>query len=728
MTYSFIDSSEKSHLFSGKLDGSLSRSKMTIQSNSTLLFSIRSSKDLKQTSSFFLKFKVTAYGHDKLTTPVQFSDLSEVLSGGLIAKHLARVYLQRTVELDRLVDAITHKPALLPPQKPTSSSASIKEDYASSPSQTDVPNKSFLFFGYQYQFSVASSMQSLSDSLSADKNRLLTDMNSVFYKVLFRGGFFDEKSTVNSQNSKLLEFLNSLSNYVAQVRSISESDSDYSKFEPTTNCVRNFMRQYDSGFESEQKLLESCRTRIGGLAVTELVVRIFCALIWHNPSLNYERMFDEQEQSVFCESVAKIYKAADSTRKFIVEQQQLFKTEVTKSSKSLLEILNEKAVYLLKFERIPDYLVKYELLTKIKHSQQDHSQQFMRQPDAGAQNSTNPVKKEAQRAAAKKTVTHFPKSDLYESYNLVFDFIFQTNLACLDFVTSIVHMKHISACQINANFSLALTHLENILKQDSVGLTANSKSKIECLLIFLANFFSSSSSLLTILASKNQQNFAPHSSVKALKAKINFPPMLKFNLTHYTEHLYACGLACEQQMKICYFAFVKLILDFSASLKKQQADADSSLSTCLDCYLTSLLDIDWELFDMHFLDESNIVDFLLENACRLMPIKHYNDRAGKTNSRVLEDAFDLSKQTFQAMLNESKTTNSGAGVQAVVSSDQASKNSIYKLVKMFDEDKRERERVEDRENEASNEKAKQETDTCEGKKYFFVCLIKNRKN
>jgi hypothetical protein len=187
---------------------------MTIKSNSYIIFSIRSNKDLKQTSSFLLRFKVTAYGHEKLTTKVRFNDLTTVLTS-LLGAHFSRVFLQRNLEISN------EQPMAI-----KDTSHKITEDGSMTTPSAD-NNKAFMLFGYQHQLSVASSMQSINNTLNADKNRLINDLNSNFYKVLFRGGFnerhfhlYDKNDNLAANadtlgpNSRLLTFLNNLSGYL----------------------------------------------------------------------------------------------------------------------------------------------------------------------------------------------------------------------------------------------------------------------------------------------------------------------------------------------------------------------------------------------------------------------------------------------------------------------------------------------------------------------------------
>lgn len=96
-TYLFIDSYQKNHGFMGKLGSSNWKTTMEIKSNSSLVFSIRSNKDLKSSSLFNLKFTVRAYGYENASLQrvnVYEGELCEAVEATLGA-HLSRLYAHR---------------------------------------------------------------------------------------------------------------------------------------------------------------------------------------------------------------------------------------------------------------------------------------------------------------------------------------------------------------------------------------------------------------------------------------------------------------------------------------------------------------------------------------------------------------------------------------------------------------------------------------------------------
>lgn len=237
--------------------------------------------------------------------------------------------------------------------------------------------------------------------------------------------------------------------------------------------------------------------------------------------------------------------------------------------------------------------------------------------------------------------TQIPKSDLYPSYNLVFEFLFQTDPSCLASVNKILDLKRQNAIQISTNFQLVLKHVKNVLKSK----TESSIYKLNVVLNLLSSFLS---------LSNNQS--------RTIKSNFTFPPSLNLNLDHYTDYLYGCGLEMEQEIKRDYFSLVGELISFTKTLRHDNSIHLAS-STCpitsLECYLTCLLNINWELSDIDFLNEMKITEYLLDNAARYLPIKQYTekDESGccKTSSQVLEDAFDLSHAKFQKLLTTQKS-------------------------------------------------------------------------
>lgn len=154
---------------------------MTIHSNFTLVFSIRSNKDLRASSTFFVKFTVRAFGFEKPIGRVLSWDLTEAVECTLGA-HMSRVYSRRMNMHDFDQPSITR--------------------------------------AHQHHH------QRIDESSSS---RFL-DFNSQFYKVLLRGGRISEgdESGIesNDDDARLIRFLRKLARFVENT----ENEPHVSKF------------------------------------------------------------------------------------------------------------------------------------------------------------------------------------------------------------------------------------------------------------------------------------------------------------------------------------------------------------------------------------------------------------------------------------------------------------------------------------------------------------------
>ena len=80
----------------------------------------------------------------------------------------------------------------------------------------------------------------------------------------------------------------------------------------------------------------------------------------------------------------------------------------------------------------------------------------------------------------------------------------------------------------------------------------------------------------------------------------------------------------------------------------------------LSCFTVNWLNIDWDLFDLKFLDEFNIIGYLLKTSFNSMPIRYFKCEKNQTNSQVLEETFKLSRETFNLNNNNNNGSNSTA--------------------------------------------------------------------
>ena len=357
-TFSFIDSNDRSHLFSGKIGSSSWKEKMEIKSNTYIVFNIRTNKDLKLNSLFYLKFTVRAIGFDQLSKNVLFRDLTESLTC-LFGSHLSRSYSER-FNMNELGVSTKQESILERKLSKIDETSAATED-----NQLVSGCQNLMLCGYQHQLSVQSSTLAIGGSINTHKNKLL-DLNSSFYRTLLRGGFNDlnkslyetassdydlSKSNPDStEDIELLKLLNKMTNFFEVIANGLGEEDDAKE-------VRSFLKLYEKNFESNAMAVSYAKSKMGGLSITELIMRIFAVLIWHHPAIKYQDLFNAENEFKRNEHVAHALKAAESTRVFIIEQQQLFKIKRSNSTgnnsesgskkASLIDILNEKVLYSL---------------------------------------------------------------------------------------------------------------------------------------------------------------------------------------------------------------------------------------------------------------------------------------------------------------------------------------------------------------------------------------------
>ena len=222
------------------------------------------------------------------------------------------------------------------------------------------------FYNYTPESSTAPSEL---NSSTIDKDHYINDLNSEFYRILFRGGiscnnkqqnrFSNAASRIN--NSKLLAFLKRLANFYKTIDTEAENVD-----------LLDFMKLYDTkSFTSNKTAFIYAKDKAGGIKLSELILSIFAALIWHQPSIRYEQLFKTTDSNkvvpVRNDLVSQALKIAESTRMFIIGQQHQLKLKQQSnatcdkgSSPSLIDIIHERVMYLLKVERLTERLVKYE--------------------------------------------------------------------------------------------------------------------------------------------------------------------------------------------------------------------------------------------------------------------------------------------------------------------------------------------------------------------------------
>ena len=533
---------------------------MEVKSNSFVVFNIKSNKDLKQISTFNLKFTVSAIGFDHLTGKFHLKDLTELITC-LFGSHLSRCYSSRFSLVPVIEKLCENKSKLTEPTKSGSETAEVQ-----SAAVLNTDSKTNPFFAYQ---KITTTTSSLSGSLSAssiNRNKISNDYNSDFYRILFRGGL----NLPNTPgNIKLLELLRSIFNF-------------YDENELTDMTIK-FMTLYDKNFHSKVNACAFARNKLGGLSVSELVLKIFVALIWQNPSVKYEDLFNKDNELLFNEKIAHALKTAEATRSLIIEQQQQFKMKNLSQNllqKSQIDLIGEKALYLLKFDRVDEYLHKYELSQSGFDGEETLGSNSEVKP-----NLNSPSKKKS--SSSSSILARLPKSDSYPAMTLVLEFLFDKHIDNLDFLDSILKTKSDNANMICRNLELTTKYLKSLYNE------AECVQNLENILLFLSSFFGYRS-----------VNDKPEPKL------IAFPPSLKHQTVHYMQSLYGCGTLVESELQRAYYEHLEFLVKFNCgdvnSTNTDNAIIDR-LKTRLKAFQTCLIDVDWQVYDWKFVNDLRLI-------------------------------------------------------------------------------------------------------------------------
>jgi len=239
-----------------------------------------------------------------------------------------------------------------------------------------------------------------------------------------------------------------------------------------------------------------------------------------------------------------------------------------------------------------------------------------------------------------------PKCDSNSPINLIFQFIFDNTSQpnSLEIIQKILAAKKENASLIARSLELATKFLENIHDSNILDKRKVLRS-LEFLLTFLSCFFSNSS---------NNKN------ISIIQASKLFPFTLQFRLAHYMQNLYGCGLEQESNIRSGYYKFVNFLLNVEdrfrnyISSDRLANNLLERLNLRFNGFLVNFLDMDWELYDWKFLNESKIIGYLNKNSISTIPITNYTNNGTQTASDVLEEAFSFNKEEFEKKLKKNQ--------------------------------------------------------------------------
>lgn len=454
------------------------------------------------------------------------------------------------------------------------------------------------------------------------------------------------------------------------------------------------------------------------------MVRIVSAMIWHNPSIRFSDLFTnngEPDDEPTAHTKPKLnshvlaaFKYVESTRISVMRRQQqhhIQQQQSTNSSidtkklstsakltKNLIESISLRADYLLDVKRLDESMLTNETFLKpriIQTTTYDSSCSGLKENNTVSNNNG---------AAQTPSKQKPPKCESHPIYSIVFDFVFDGGDDDLDVADELTHLNDLLATKrcnaelLAENLELVQAHIASDLANTTTSCENHSMAKqnIETLLVFLSSFFSTSSqNQFTVegtqamkpvvsnqtggvstnntagVASSSSATVGKKNGVESIDPVALFPPSLKFQPNNFMDSLYGCGVEVERRLRKAYFALVKCLMNYANALKLLTSSPSSTsstnlnrLETSLNCYITVLLSVDWDLDDLPYLNscDLNVVDYLIDTSCRYMPITSnwsavMNDLAGKykTPSDLLEDLFALSRERFQEAVKKSTT-------------------------------------------------------------------------
>lgn len=314
--------------------------------------------------------------------------------------------------------------------------------------QTDPKKNPFLL----YQ---AETIPRASNNNILETDHYLLNFNSEFYRIMFRGGIASNKNKRTNlktdNNMKLLSFLNKLMNFYKSI-----------DVEPEDTDVLEFLRLYDAkSFTSTKSALIYAKGKAGGIELSELILSIFCCLIWHQPSIKYDHIFktsDSKAVPIRNEMITEAFKIAESTRMPIIEQQQLYKRTQVEESPALIDIISEKVKYLLQFNRLSERLLNYETKKTNRTASTGNETVFDKevQPTNHKKRKhssiiSNIQSKQKQCSVYRKKLpilNRLPKCDGNQSVSMIFEFIFDNQVKSLDEIEKILAWKSLHALLI----------------------------------------------------------------------------------------------------------------------------------------------------------------------------------------------------------------------------------------------------------------------------------------
>ena len=231
------------------------------------------------------------------------------------------------------------------------------------------------------------------------------------------------------------------------------------------------LSRLDASLASHESAVRAAKTRIGGTKLAQLVLSMFAALVWHTSSLTYANLVASTNNAAV-RVAAQALKAAESTRSFVLEQEQkrmlqhYSATPVAAdvaSTRSLVDSVADKAAFLLTFERAR----VDEALVDVKHCCCHSSTTSTTTTPTGDAHQADAYPTTSDNACTQAKChnerSHLPflrhaaatsAGSVPASFRCVFEFLFDEDINRLDVIDDVLKAKRVHADLVARNFDM----------------------------------------------------------------------------------------------------------------------------------------------------------------------------------------------------------------------------------------------------------------------------------
>ncbi|KAL5017766.1 hypothetical protein ScPMuIL_005151, partial [Solemya velum] len=312
-----------------------------------------------------------------------------------------------------------------------------------------------------------------------------------------------------------------------------------------------------------EKSKEQCKgLKLGGEHVDDAVKSVFAALIWHTQQLReeIEKYIQNKGEISISDSIYQAYSTAESLRTHLLIQRQRLVVEVENKTGSEdaddpSTVCRDKALFLLKFAGLTKIQLKNEL--KGKSSKQLLKKLANRKTD-----------KQIKRSRSESRTDNF---DRFPSFRLVLEFV-HDQAWTTDRVNRMLQERSQHARAVSDVYTFAAEFIRELSDDNSFQIP---------IVLFLQELL------------LYQDGFAKH----------------------YAEMLEGCGLELESKVRQSYYTLIRRLVEPYHQVRRH--DLNKKIVSAYDfiqAALLHLLDSQWQLYDLEFLNDVRLPDLFLSIA------------------------------------------------------------------------------------------------------------------